>query len=101
MTLGHRIKTLREEAGMLQKELADILRIGDGYLSKVESNQKSIKRAHLKTLSKVFKCSHSELESLWIGTKVYEIIKNESEGYSALKVAEEQLNYKILENAKV
>ena len=101
MTLGQKIKSLREEAGMLQKELAAKLQIGDGYLSKVESNQKAIKRAHLITLSKVFKYPLSELESLWIGTKVYEIIKNEAEGYSALKVAEEQLNYKIIANAKV
>jgi len=101
MTLGQKIKNLREESGLLQKELAAKLKIGDGYLSKVESNQKSIKRAHLNTLSEIFECSLSELESLWVGTKVYEIIKNESEGYNALKVAEEQLNYKIIENAKV
>ena len=40
MTLGQKIKELRESKGMYQRQLAAILEIGDGYLSKVESDQK-------------------------------------------------------------
>ena len=93
MTLGQKIKELREEAGMFQRQLASILEIGDGFLSKVENDQKALKREHLKTISETFKCSFSELEALWIGSKVYEIIKDEKEGINALRVAEEQMKY--------
>ena len=62
-------------------------------LSKVENDQKALKREHLKTISKTFNCSFSELEALWIGSKVYDIVKDEKEGMSALKVAEEQIKY--------
>lgn len=93
MTLGQKIKELRDSTGMLQRQLAAILEIGDGYLSKVESNQKALKREHLKTISETFNCSFSELEALWIGSKVYDIIKDEKEGMNALKVAEEQMKY--------
>ena len=51
MTLGQKIKELRESKGMYQRQLAAILEIGDGYLSKVESDQKALKREHLKTIS--------------------------------------------------
>jgi transcriptional regulator with XRE-family HTH domain len=94
MTLGQKIKELRETNGMFQRQLAAILEIGDGYLSKVESDQKSLKREHLKTISDTFNCPIADLEALWIGSKVYDIVKDEKEGMVALKVAEEQMKYK-------
>ena len=93
MTLGQKIRELRELSGMLQRELAAILEIGDGYLSKIESDKKVMKRGHLKTISKTFNYPYSELETLWIANKVIELIKYEKEGLLALKVAEEELNY--------
>ena len=93
MTLGQKIRELRETSGMFQRQLAAILEIGDGFLSKVETDQKTLKRQHLKTISETFNCSFSELEALWIGSKVYDIIKDEKEGINALKVAEEQMKY--------
>jgi len=98
MTLGQKIKELRESSGMFQRQLAAILEIGDGYLSKVESDQKAIKREHLKTISQTFNFSFEELEALWIATKIYDIVKNEKEGLNALKVAEKQIKYKSLKN---
>lgn len=94
MTLGERIRELRESNNMLQRQLASKLEVGDGYLSKVERDQKVLKREHLKTISKLFKCQFQELEALWIATKVYDIVKDEQEGLKALKVAEEQIKYK-------
>jgi transcriptional regulator with XRE-family HTH domain len=93
MTLGQKIKELRETSGMLQRQLAAILEIGDGYLSKIESNQKALKREHLTAISETFNYSLSELEALWIATKVYDIVKDEKEGLNALKVAEDQIKY--------
>lgn len=93
MTLGQKIRELRESNGMFQRQLAAILEIGDGFLSKVETDQKALKREHLKTISETFSCSFSELEALWIGSKVYDIVKDEKEGLNALKVAEEQIKY--------
>ncbi len=98
MTLGQKIKELRETSGMFQRQLAAILEIGDGYLSKVENDQKAIKREHLKTISKTFNFSYEELEALWIATKIYDIVKNEKEGLNALKAAEEQIKYKTINN---
>jgi transcriptional regulator with XRE-family HTH domain len=93
MTLGQKIRELRESNGMFQRQLAAILEVGDGFLSKVETDQKTLKREHLKTISETFNCSFSELEALWIGSKVYDIVKDEKEGMNALKVAEEQMKY--------
>lgn len=93
MTLGQKIRNLRQSHGMFQRQLASILGVGDGFLSKVETDQKVLKREHLKTISATFNCSFSELEALWIGSKVYDLVKDEKEGMQALKVAEEQMKY--------
>lgn len=93
MTLGQKIKQLRESSGMLQRELASKLEIGDGFLSKVERGQKTLKREDLKTLSSLFNYPFEQLEALWIGTKIYGMVKNEVESLNALKVAEEQIKY--------
>ena len=93
MTIGQKIRQLREDAGMKQRELAAKLDIGEGFLSKVENDQKPLKREDLAKLSELFKVKHSDLETLWLANKVYGLIKNENQGLEALKVAEEQAKY--------
>lgn len=78
---------------MLQRELASSLNIGEGFLSKVENDQKPLKREDLKKLSELFKIPLNELEVLWLGNKVYSLIRDEQNALNALKVAEEQLSY--------
>ncbi len=78
---------------MFQRQISSILEMGDGFLSKVESDRKPLKREHLKTLSETLDCSYAELEALWIGTKIYDIVKDEDEALNAIKVAEEQVKY--------
>ena len=94
MTLGERIRQLRESNNLLQRQLASKLEVGDGYLSKVERDQKLLRREHLKTISDLFNCSFQELEALWVATKIYDIVKDEQVGLKALKVAEEQVKYR-------
>lgn len=94
MTIGQKIRELRERSGMLQRELASKLEIGDGFLSKVENNQKTLKREDLIKISEIFSYPISELDAIWIGTKLYEIVKDEQEGLNALKVAEKEIKYR-------
>ncbi len=91
MTIGYKIKSLREESGMLQRELAYKLKVGDAFISKVERNQKILKKEHLKTLSELFNISYSELETLWLASKVLYIVKDEEKAIDVLKVAEKEL----------
>ena len=96
MTLGQKIKELRENAGLKHRELAYSLGVGEGFLSKVENDQKPLKREDLTKLNELFKTQIEELESLWLANKVYSIVRDEESALSALKVAEEQVKYKSL-----
>lgn len=98
MTFGRKIRELREHANLKQRELAHQLSIGEGFLSKVENDQKSLKREDLTKLNKLFKIPIEELESLWLANKLYSIVRDEESALTALKVAEEQVKYKNLKN---
>ncbi len=93
MTIGQKIKELREGKGMLQRELASKLNVGDGFLSKIERNQKVLKREHLVSISKIFGFPYIELETLWLANKVYDLIKDEDQAIQVLKVAEQEIKY--------
>lgn len=93
MTIGNKIKDLREQSGMLQRELAAQLEISEAYLSKVENNQKPLKREDLTKISKIFKTKFIDLDKIWLASKLYESIKDEAHGLDALKLAEEQIKY--------
>jgi len=99
MTLGQKIKKLREQAGLKQRELAYQLGIGEGFLSKVENDRKLLKREDLTKLNELFKIPIEELESLWLANKLYSIVRDEESALTALKVVEEQVKYKSLKNA--
>jgi len=94
MTIGQKIKELRESKGMLQRELASKLKVGDGFLSKIERNQKVLKREHLLSISKIFDFAYIELETLWLANKVYDLIKDEDQAIQVLKVAEQEIKYR-------
>lgn len=93
MTIGQKIKELRKNHGLLQKELASKLKIDEGYLSKVENNQKTLNKDHLVEISHLFNYPIADLEILWLGTKVYDLIKEENDALRVLKVAEENFEY--------
>jgi len=93
VTLGKKIKELRESSGLLQRELASKLDIGEGFLSKIENDQKNLKREDLGKISKIFKTSINELEKLWLANKLYCIVRDEKQGLNALRVAENEIIY--------
>ena len=89
--LGEKIRELREERGILQRELASELKLGEGFLSKVEHGQKFLSKTHLRELSRALDFPLKDLELLWLASKVHNIIENEQNGMEVLKIIEKQL----------
>lgn len=90
---GERIKQLREKKGLLQREIANQLSIDTPMLSKIERGERHAKKEQVIILSKVFNAPEKELLSLWLGDKVYDIVKDEEVAFQALKVAEDSVEY--------
>lgn len=84
MFLGKRIKELREESQLLQRQLAAELEIDTPMYSKLERGERKAKREQVIKLAKIFKVDKEELLTLWLAGQIYELIKDEKLGYKAL-----------------
>ena len=94
MLLGKRIKELREEQGLLQRQLAAILEIDTPMFSKIERGDRRAKREQVITLAKQFKVDEKELLTLWLADKILDAIEedNDNSKKEAIKVAQNVLD---------
>lgn len=90
--LGQRLKELREEKGLVQREVAAKLEIDTAYVSKMEKGDKQISRNWLPILADLFAIDHDQLTLLWLADKVERQIFNEKLAAPALKLVLTNLN---------
>ncbi len=86
MQLGQELKKLREEKGLMQREIGALIEVDGAMISKVENGEKPLKREHLKKLGKFFQTSAKDLEILWLADKIDRTIIGEKLGKQALKL---------------
>lgn len=86
MFLGKRIKELREEKGLVQRQLAAGLEIDTPMYSKIERGERRAKREQVLKLAKMLETDKDELLTLWLAGQVYEIVKDEKNIENALKM---------------
>ena len=92
MLLGEKIKELRDEHGVLQRQLAALLEIDTPMFSKIERADRRAKRTQVIQLAEYFKIDKNELLTLWLADKVLDAIEGEDElKQNAIKVAEEKM----------
>lgn len=90
MLLGKRIKELRDENGVLQRQLAALLEIDTPMFSKIERGDRRAKRSQVVQLANYFNVDEKELLTLWVADKVLDAIEDEDEyKHDAIKVAQD------------
>lgn len=90
---GEKIRKLREENGMLLRELASEIKIDQALLSKIERGERVATKKQAVSLADFFKLNKQEFLSHWLGDKIAYEIKDEDIASEALKVAEEEVEY--------
>ena len=92
---GNRIKTLREEKQIPQRQLASVLEIDTATYCKIEKGDRRAKREQVIVLAELLEVDSKELIRLWSADKVYDIIAEEEEATQILNlVAESIVDYK-------
>lgn len=92
MLLGQKIKELRLENGVLQRQLASLLEIDTPMFSKIERGDRRAKRTQVIQIANYFNIDEKELLTLWVADKVLDAVENEEELKSdAIKVAHEKI----------
>lgn len=89
--LGAHIKKLREQKGLVQREVAAKLEVDTAYISKVENDEKRLSKNHINLLSKLLCVSEKELLSLWLADKVISVIEQEDVALKAIEIVQRHL----------
>ncbi len=85
MLLGNRIKDLRDETGVLQRQLAALLEMDTPMFSKIERGTRFAKRHQVILLAEYFHVDAKEMLSLWLADKMLYAVKGENEIELTLK----------------
>jgi transcriptional regulator with XRE-family HTH domain len=88
MLFGKKIKELREEQGLLQRQLAAALEIDTPMYSKIERGDRRAKRSQVILLADL-------LLTIWLADKILDAIADEPDyALPAIDIVDEQLHLK-------
>jgi transcriptional regulator with XRE-family HTH domain len=91
MRFGEKLKLLREQNGLVQREVAAELKIDTPMYSKIEGGIRKAKRQQVLQLVKLFGLNEEELMSIWLADQVIELLKEERYGQNGLLIAGKDL----------
>ncbi|KAF5066286.1 Helix-turn-helix domain protein [anaerobic digester metagenome] len=98
---GNKIRTLREEKQIPQRQLAAALEIDTATYCKIEKGDRRAKREQVTRLADLLEVDSKELIRLWSADKVYDIIAEEEEATQILNVVAESIVQYKRKSAKV
>lgn len=98
---GNRIKTLREEKQIPQRQLAAALEIDTATYCKIEKGDRRAKREQVNVLADLLEVDSKQLIRLWSADKVYDIIAEEEEATQILNVVAESIVQYKRKSAKI
>lgn len=88
---GNKLKSLREEKQIPQRQLAAVLEIDTATYCKIEKGNRRAKREQVIILSDLLQTDSKELLRLWSADRVYEIIADEDGASQILNVVAENI----------
>ncbi len=95
MLFADKIRQLRDEKQLLQRQLASALEIDTPMYSKIERGERPAKREQVVAIAKILTTNETELLTLWLADKILGEVEAETElADKALKIAQQNLKFK-------
>ncbi|KAA6337908.1 hypothetical protein EZS27_014036 [termite gut metagenome] len=79
MLFANKIRQLREEKQLLQRQLATVLEIDTPMFSKIERGDRRSKREQVMILAEILQVCKDELLALWLADQVMAVVADEKE----------------------
>lgn len=95
MLFGNKIKELREEQGLLQRQLSAVLEIDTPMFSKIERGDRRAKREQVIKLAEYLHQDEKKMLTLWLADKFIDAVEDEQERdlcHDAIIIAQEKMN---------
>lgn len=91
MNFGEKIKELREDQGLLQRQLAASLEIDTPMFSKIERGERKAKREQVEQLADLLHADKPKLFSIWLAEQILDLIQNEPQAIEAIEIVKKEL----------
>ncbi|MBE9598639.1 helix-turn-helix domain-containing protein [Pedobacter sp. MC2016-24] len=91
MNFGEKIKELREDQGLLQRQLAANLEIDTPMFSKIERGERKAKREQVEQLALLLHVDRTALFSIWLADQILDLIQNEPQASEAIEIVKKEL----------
>lgn len=95
MIFGNKIRELRDEQGVLQRQLAALLEIDTPMFSKIERGDRRAKREQVIKLAQYLHQDEKDMLTLWLADKFIDVVKDEQDREicnAAIIVAQQIMN---------
>ena len=90
--LGNKIKEVRTELDVRQRQLADLLDIDVPMFSKIERGERRAKREQVVRLAEFLNQDKTEFLSLWLADRILDAVESEDAiNLGAIKLARDRL----------
>ena len=96
MIFGRKIKELREERGLVQRQLSAALEIDTPMYSKIERGERKAKRSQIPIMAQMFEVDEKELLTIWLADKVLDTVEGEEEvRHEAVAYAQREMEAEV------
>jgi len=96
MIFGKKIKELREERGLVQRQMSAALEIDTPMYSKIERGERKAKRSQIPIMAQMFEVDEKELLTIWLADKVLDAVEGEEEvKHEAVAYAQREMNAEV------
>jgi transcriptional regulator with XRE-family HTH domain len=79
MLFADKIRQLREDNQMLQRQLASALEIDTPMYSKIERGERPAKREQVVLIAKLLNTDEKELLTLWLADQIFSLVEDKKE----------------------
>ena len=92
-SFGEKIRLLRENNALLQKQVALHLDIDGPMLSKIEKGERMAKKEQVLLLAGIFGVESGELMAVWLADRLLRVVEDEPVALDALLLAEAEIKF--------
>ncbi len=97
-TIGVILRELREEKGLLLRQVAAATDLDSTLLSKMECEDRLPTKPQLERLAKFYKQDLNEMMTTWLADKIFQDVVNEKMALRAMKLVEEKIKDSTLKH---
>lgn len=94
-TIGITLRELREEKGLLLREVGAQLSLDPSILSKIEQDRRMPTKEQVKALGEFYKHQKNDVIIAWLSDKLFYEVQDEYLALQAIQVAEDKIRYNI------